>query len=653
VELPGPANKPTIAAGYDDYLMGNIEDTSGDAQLRKRSIDKIIETDVPAQKLASAYEIHWLKSVDDYFDFVTEGAFRVIGKADATDSGNGSWNVRLKNGRSVAMTFEMQEQVVGWPFFTIEAPAGTIVELMVQQGHDPSRPTVLNNAFHAWSRFHCRKGANRFLCFDYESVKWIQLLVRNASGPVKISGVGVKTRKYHWPAEPLLKTSDPQLQSLFNAAINTLHQSAQETIVDCMGRERQQYSGDVGHQIHSIYNLYGESKIPARYLNTYTQGLTKEGFFLDTWPAYDRLARLIERQLNLSPWGPLLDHGIGIVFDSFHHYMYSGDLESLEEVLPRLLVYFQYLQQLADKYGLIPTEDDKLGIPKVWIDFDYQKDRHKECPLNLYAAAMARHALQPLCEAMGLKDWARESGDFGRNLLTRTIEKFWDNDRGMFVNNLPWIAEEVDPVICYRSLSTAILYDQCPNGRNENAIKTLVDFPDNMVKAFPANAGWRMWALAKVGRTDKIIEDFRTRWSQLPSVSKNGTIQEFWNVTPDSTAQWSHAATAPIYATYMCIAGIRPKRPGYKKYEIQPILYDIEDLELECKTVNGNIYFKSEGQTGNRQLIIKTPENTEGEIILDKREKVKLEVNPQSQTTKLQGYRLPAGKKTVLDLKYT
>jgi hypothetical protein len=420
-----------------------------------------------------------------------------------------------------------------------------------------------------------------------------------------------------------------------------------------MGRERQQYSGDVGHQIHSVYNLYGDKKIPTRFLNTYTQGLTKEGFFLDTWPAYDRLVRLAERQLNLTPWGPLLDHGIGIVFDSYHHYMYSGDIKSLQEVLPRLLRFYEYLNQLIEKHGLIPTEDDKLGIPKIFIDFDYKKDRHKECPLNLYTSAMMIHALKLLCEAAGFMDWGKKVESTGKALLTRTIDKFWDKGSSLFVNNLPWLSEEKEPVICYRSLSTAILYNQCPNQENAASIKKLVDFPDDMIKAFPANTGWRMWALDKAGRQDKIIDDFRDRWVKLPSIKSNKTIQEFWNVTPDTNSQWSHAATSPIYATFMCIAGIKPKKPGYQRYEIQPTLYDIDDLELECRTVHGNIYFNAKGHQGKRTLTIITPQSGEGQLILDSREKIKLETYPDLKTTNKTGYKLPAGEKTVLELKYT
>ena len=81
-------------------------------------------------------------------------------------------------------TFEFAEQIVGWPCFTIEAPAGTIVELLVHEAHDPGGPPLLNTHFDSWTRFICREGVNRFETFDFESLRWLQLHIHGASGPV-------------------------------------------------------------------------------------------------------------------------------------------------------------------------------------------------------------------------------------------------------------------------------------------------------------------------------------------------------------------------------------------------------------------------------------------------------------------------------------
>ncbi len=110
--------------------------------------------------------------------------------ATADDDGRGG---RLCN-------FEFAEQIVGFPGFEIEAPAGTIVELMTQEAHDPQATPWLDNHFYAWTRFICRDGVNRFEAFDYESLRWLQLHVRGAGRPVTIRNVGVRRRMYPWHA---------------------------------------------------------------------------------------------------------------------------------------------------------------------------------------------------------------------------------------------------------------------------------------------------------------------------------------------------------------------------------------------------------------------------------------------------------------------
>jgi hypothetical protein len=52
--------------------------------------------------------------------------------------------------------------------------------------------------------------------------------------------------------------------------------------------------------------------------------------------------------------------------------------------------------------------------------------------------------------------------------------------------------------------------------------------------SYPANAGWRLWALAKGGRADVVLQDLRERWATMDSVKLNNTIQEDWLAKPDS-----------------------------------------------------------------------------------------------------------------------
>jgi alpha-L-rhamnosidase len=650
MELEGSPNRPALSTDYTEYVNDLLESPDG-TELQARSIPMLSETLVPVARLAESFWVDWRRSPQEYFECRPPDSFEAVRRSSAVETGPGQWEVALDGKRGAALTFELDEQVVGWPYFTIDAPAGTTVEVLVHEAHAADGPPLLNTHFDSWSRFVCNQGPNSFECFDFESLRWLQLHIHGVRGRVKVRDIGVRRRVYPWPNIPDIRVSEPPLQRLLAASINTLHNCAQETLVDGMARERQQYSGDCGHQLHAIYLAFGETRQPARYLKTFSQGQTLDGYFLDCWPAYDRLARLVERQFGLTRWGPLLDHGVGFNFDCWHHYLYTGDLEALREPYPRLIRFAQYLHDIRDRDGLLPVED--IGAPAVWIDHNaYERQRHKQCAFNLYAAAMLEYALAPLCRACGDKKQEKAARNLGRDLLAATVGKFWSPELEIFVNNLPWLKEEGKVRLCDRSLATAVLFDQFPGKNSLPSLRALAECPPEMGFSYPANAGWRFWALAKGGRPDVILQDLRERWATMDSVLLNNTLQEDWEAQPDSGQQWSHCAVVPLYIAYMGLAGIRPLEPGFKRVELRPQPADLSQLELVARTVLGSLLFRSLGNRGNRELTLELPKGCEGELVLPERETVDLVPLKGNAPFGLKRLAIPAGAAVTLKLKH-
>jgi hypothetical protein len=564
--------------------------------------------------------------VKEYFDCLTPNACDGIPGPSAL-GGETRWTIQFSKNKAAVLTFEFQEQLVGWPKFELDAPEGTTIELMVQEAHEPfgttqRAPALMNNKFNSWTRFICRQGKNHFETFDYESFRWIQLHIHNADGPVTVSNVGARQRVYDWPFPAQVSVSDEKVQSVINAAINTMNCSGQDIIVDGMARERQQYSGDIGHLLHASLLGYGAQHQAARYLNTYSQGLTKEGYFMDCWPAYDRLNRIAQRQLDLTPWGPLVDHGVGFNFDCYHYYMYTGDLTALDEVFPRLVRFYAYLKNLIREDGLLPTED--LGTPTVWIEHGVSK-RHIKCSFNLYAAAMLKYAFAEICTAKGEQRIAKDAISTSEFLLQNTIKHFWSATHRLFVSNLPWLDEEGHIQLHDRTLATAILFDLCPKSDTAASIKALVERPPNLHLSYPANAGWQLWALAKAGRADKIIDDLKGRWYDMPSVTQNNTLGEWFELKPDSHNQWCHAPVAPLYTMYMNIAGITPLTPGMGRIEIRPQMAQLEQCDITAHSPLGVIRVKGNGIPGKRRMEIALPEKCVAELVVSGKEQLDFE----------------------------
>ena len=650
MEISLPADKPPISSPYDEYQQ-EIRANPEDCNIRERSIPLMKEFEVNDVKLTDRFGVEWKGDPNRYFEFVTPGLYEPSSLNDFKDHENGSYSVSINPPKAAVLTFEFEEQIVGFPYFTIEAPEGTVVEMMIQEGHEPDN-FLMNNRLHSWTRFICREGKNEFMTFDYESLRFIQFHIHGKPGRVTISNVGVRRRMSGWDSLPFVETSDDKVNRVLSATTNTLYNSAQDLMVDCMGRERQQYSGDVGHQVHSLFSAFGDQNLPIRFVNTFSQGITLDGFFMDSWPAYDRLARIPQRQMGLTMWGPIIDHGVGFVFDCYYTYLYSGEISSLHEVYPRLLRFFDYLVNLKPDEELLPVED--LGLTWVWMDTDcYVSQHHKQCSFNLYSAAMMMYALAPLARAIGDDENATIITETGQSILNKTVEKFWDERRQLFVDNLPWASEEGGQRLSDRTLSMAVIHDLCPGNETDASIELLENPPENMGLSFPANAIWRLWALGKAGSADTIIHEIKNRWYQMDSVQLNNTLQEHWSIQPDTRGQYSHCAIGPLFAAYQGLAGIEPVEPGTSKVRIKPKPGVLEKLNLHYHTPGGKIEFSCNGSLGNRSLEIRMPKGCEGVLILDEREEIMLEKLSDKTLHHIEAYKLEPDSIYRLELKFT
>ena len=177
-------SKPSVCSNYPEYML-DIGSSAPDAELRARSVPLLKESAVGVQRLSETFRIEWRRSPQEYFEFRAPDAFDARPEAPPAELPPGHWQVKLDGKQGVALTFELAEQVVGWPFFTIEAPSGVVVELLVHEAHEIGGPPLLNTHYDSWTRFTCREGVNRFETFDFESCRWIQLHIHGPAAPLR------------------------------------------------------------------------------------------------------------------------------------------------------------------------------------------------------------------------------------------------------------------------------------------------------------------------------------------------------------------------------------------------------------------------------------------------------------------------------------
>ncbi len=616
-ELPLAACLPTICG--PEHPGGPHCAPSPDTHLRPRLIP-LMREELHEFSFAKGGFVNWRRDPDDWFDFRLYDSFSL--RTSSFQHGAGGIEVpALADSQGCYLSFSLPEEMSGWPQVEVEAPEGTVVEMMFQESHDAvSGPAFFETAFHDWARFVCREGTNVLKPFDYYCLRWLQLHIRGNGRPVTVKAPSFLRRVYPFANEPEIKCSEPALQRLFEANVNTLKNSVTEGCIDGGGRERQQYSGDVAHQLRASSLLCGEWRHEARYLRTYADGLTVDGFFLDCWPASDRLVRLAQRQLNATVWGPIIDHGVQYVLDCQRHYMETGRREDVAPLLGALAAFGRYLGSRRISNGLIPAEAELQRISSVWMDhspsYGWLDQKHKTCPFNLYVAGMLGHALIPLCELGGRTKDASFFRSMRESLLEALHARFWEERLGVFVDNLPWSKEEGRLWLSDRSLATDILYGlsgsklnlgsaagalsqggnlgDCLDSLKSHAsiippgVFQAAKLPVFMGLSYPPNAVWRHWALIKCGRMAKAAGLLR-EWAQQPSVLLNNTLSETWNPRPDSDQEWCHCPVAPLLDLAQGVAGLEPLSPGFGEILLRPQPEGFEDLSFAVHVPQGRI----------------------------------------------------------------
>jgi len=573
--------------------------------LQPRTIPALVESLALPKAVSDAGWINWKVDPEEYFECFPDDAFEEI-RDNALKPAAAVLPVELPSTgvRSAAITFDFGRELVGHPRVKLRAPAGTVVEILMCEKQVPGKLLLrIPPGFGQWVRVTCGEGVTEYEAFEYDCFRQMQLCVRNSTGPVEILEAGVKERNYDWPHQPDLQCSDPEVQRAFDASVRTQRIVSQETLVDNCVRERQQYAGDLDLAKLGSYYGWGETRQPARMLRTFAQGQNAEGWFMDSWPAWDRCQRLFQKHMDLTGWGTIIDHAMQFGIAIAEHQLWDKDDALLNSLLPRMQRFADFLERNAKADGLLPVLDWTWNT--IWIDhIGYQAEIDKHCALNIYWAGYLSHGLAKMYEFAGQPAKARALRARSARILERVRSIYWSPEDELFIDNLPRRAKDGETRLHARTLSMALLFGALPRASEPRLIEVLEAFKTDKNPSivaidggktkvgfnYPLNDLWRLWALARLGRGQTVINELKERWSRVPSVFESGTYAEMWDPRPSVNSDvWCQANPGPIIALYQLILGVQPTAPGFAAYDLRPQPGNLIAISGTVHTVRGPI----------------------------------------------------------------
>lgn len=267
-----------------------------------------------------------------------------------------------------------------------------------------------------------RQGENKIEQYEYKAFRYAALTL---NGNVKIKSVRAIVRHYPFDDDYCnIETDNEVLRAVFNLCKNTVKYGAQEVYVDCPGREKGQYAGDMTITGASHLVLTDDVSLFEKAIDNQVQsGVICSGLMAVTPGSH------MQEIADYSCQFPIL---------AFHHYKYTGNREYLlrnYKVSEGILSYFK---QFAREDGLLCDVTDKWNL----VDWPQNLRDNYDFPLtNPMEKGTGAHNVMNafyvgctiLVESMaGILGIARENES--KRLIRAFNEEFYRPDLGIYVD---------------------------------------------------------------------------------------------------------------------------------------------------------------------------------------------------------------------------
>jgi hypothetical protein len=540
-------------------------------------------------------------------------------------------------GRDAAIVVDMGRVISGFPFITVDGPAGAVIDVAFSEWVHDQRVVAVKSPvrfdgfegrpMYTADRVTLRQGPFRWQRFSFSGFRYLQLTVRGATRPVRILSAGAVFTSYPFTARGRYRSSDELLNRIWNVGAYTTLVSTYDVFMDCPWREKGQWI-DLATPLAS-YNAFGDQAIASRYLRTTAQSQDADGRMFFPYPSWFSF----ELPDQTMWWGMHL----------WQHYLHFGDLELVAELYPALARANDWFQRNLSPRGLLmaawPHALPRLLWP--WIDHGHRPGANVPGQKLGEMAALDALYYKFLIDAANLARAVGRSADASAfeaqaaKLKTSFQEAYWDPERGFY-----W--DDVARTIKGEQASVlAVLYGLAPAEHWTRILDNVMDADLWVGHSGPHFYFFVLDALAKAGLYDRALETVRRRWGELLAQGAT-TWWEGWTLDVDFFGRpWppgehhnlslAHGyGSAPTYFLSTLSLGVRPLGPGFARVLVSPTPGDLEWASGAVPTPRGPVsvawarssapaFALSLGVPASTVAVVSLPRLPQDEVALDGR----------------------------------
>jgi hypothetical protein len=533
--------------------------------------------------------------------------------------------VKTQPDQDVALLLDFGRIHSGHPFLELEARGGEVVELAAAEcavgewtgaaDHELSLDPARAHGSHLF-RYVARPGVQRFERFEWTAVRWLQLTVRNAPKGLALRHVGSLYTRYPAEARGRFECSDPLLGKLWEVGRYTLQQCMHDGWEDCPSREQRQWLGDATVEFLVAQAAFGPSAnaLNRQFLLHAAESQRPDGLTQMYAPGDHRTNAILIPDWTLQ-W----------ILNGEQHWLYSADLETIEEIFPaieRALAWFELHRGPSGLLAELPYWN--------FIDWAAVGRRGEAATVNaLYVGAL--RAAGRLARALESTRAARRYDARADAVAAALNARHFDARRGVYVDVVDPATGARDPRVSQHTNASLVLFEVAPKERWESILDYAMDARRGVFTAAPpivpsgpsfdpetqvvlANTFFSHFvyrALARAGRFERALSEMRARYGSMLERGASTLWESF-----DPTASLCHGFSAtPVYQLSTEVLGVLPMLPGFRRFRVSPTPGDLSFARGVFPSVRGDVEVAWERVPEGLALDVAVPSGAQAELL--------------------------------------
>ena len=375
------------------------------------------------------------------------------------------------------------------------------------------------------------------------------------------------------------RCSDDELNKIWDVSAYTLELTTQEFFMDGIKRDRWVWSGDAIQSYLMNYYLHFDTECVKRTIR-----------------------QLRGKDPVTAHVNTIMDYTFYWFISVFDYYQYTGDIDFVREIYPRMTTLMDYCLGRTNKLGMAEGQpDDWIFVD--WVDFPMHKRGTLAFEQILFWKAL--QTMQVCATLLQRHDDAKRYTLLSEKLRAETKDLFYSYDLCAYLHAIE--DGRLNEQITMFPNMFAILYDFADAEEQQQIVENVMLNPDTDAITTPYMRFYELATLCKMGLQGDVLQEMKHYWGGM----LNEGATAFWEKYNPEEHGTEHLAmygrpygkslchawgASPLYILGKYFLGVSPVKPGYEEFEVRPVLGGLEWMQGDVPTPFGLIHVEMDKQ---------------------------------------------------------